>query len=150
MESTAAIVLRKTKLTETSLIVTWLSETHGKLKTVVKGARRPKSRFAGIIDLFHQCEIQFARSRRSELHILREAVLIEAHEMIRFDYDRLATAAYFAELIDLVTEPEHASPELYDLFRRALVYLTAHPATSEPSSTLNRNSRTCSESGRKR
>jgi DNA repair protein RecO (recombination protein O) len=129
LELTAAILLRKTKLTETSLIVTWFAETGGKLKTVAKGARRPQSRFAGVLDLFHRCEIQFARSRKSELHILREAVLSEAHEQIRFHYERLALAAYFAELTDLVTEPEHSAPELYDLLRRALAHLNAQPAT---------------------
>ena len=33
-------------------------------------------------------------------------------------------AAYFVELIELVTEPEHAVPELFDLLRRALGYLS--------------------------
>ena len=40
METTPAILLRKIKLTESSLIVTWFTEAHGKLKTVAKGARR--------------------------------------------------------------------------------------------------------------
>ncbi|MEI9894387.1 MAG: recombination protein O N-terminal domain-containing protein [Chthoniobacter sp.] len=52
METTAALLLRKTKLTETSLIVTWFTEAHGKIQTVAKGARQPKSRFAGLLDLF--------------------------------------------------------------------------------------------------
>jgi recombinational DNA repair protein (RecF pathway) len=52
LDTTPAILLRKMKLTETSLIVTWLTEHHGKLKTVAKGARQAKSRFAGRLDLF--------------------------------------------------------------------------------------------------
>src|SRR5260221_12500901 len=80
VETTPAILLRKTKLTDTSLIVTWFTAAHGKIKTVAKGARRPKSRFAGLLDLFYDCEIQFARSRRSELHQLCEVTLPNAHE----------------------------------------------------------------------
>lgn len=129
METTAAILLRRTKLTETSLIVTWLTEGHGKLKTVAKGAREPKSRFAGRLDLFFECEIQFARSRKSELHTLREAELRTAHEGLRSDYVRVALAAYCVELVELVTEADHPVPEIYDLFHRALAYLNAQPPT---------------------
>jgi len=128
LDTTSAILLRKIKLTESSLIVTWLTEQHGKLKTVAKGARQPKSKFAGRIDLFFECEIQFSRSRKSELHALREAELVETHDGLRLEYPRVALASYFVELIELVTEAEHAVPELFDLFRRALRYLAAHPA----------------------
>lgn len=128
MENTPAILLRKTKLSDTSLILTWLTLAHGKLKTVAKGARQPKSRFAGRLDLFFTCEISFARSRKSELHTLREAELTDPHEGLRHDYERVALAAYFVELIELVTEPEHAVADLYDLLQRALRYLNDNAA----------------------
>ncbi len=129
MDTTAAILLRKTKLTETSLIVTWFTEAQGRIKTVAKGARQPKSRFAGLLDLFFDCEIQLARSRKSELHILREVVLRNPHEGLRLDYGRVALAAYFVELIELVTEPDHPAPELHDLLRRAFGHLNEHTAS---------------------
>ncbi len=129
MDTTAAILLRKTKLTETSLIVTWFTEAHGRIKTVAKGARQPKSRFAGLLDLFFDCEIQFVRSKKSELHTLREVVLRQPHEGMRLDYGRVALAAYFVELIELVTEPDHPAPELHDLLRRAFGHLHEHPAS---------------------
>jgi DNA repair protein RecO (recombination protein O) len=122
-DSTAAILLRRVPLSDTSLILTWCSERCGKIKTVAKGARRPKSPFAGRLDLFFDCEIQFSRSRRSELHILREAVLKNPHAELRKDWAKTQLAAYFSELLQLTTEPEHAMPELYDLLQRALSYL---------------------------
>lgn len=128
MDSTQAILLRKTKLTETSLIVTWLTEEYGKLKTVAKGARETKSRFSGRLDLFFECQIQFSRSRRGELHGLREVQLIEPGVGLRTDYQRIALASYFVELIELVTESEHPVPELFDLMRRALGYLNRQSA----------------------
>jgi len=130
VDTSAAILLRKTKLTETSLIVTWFSEEHGRIKTVAKGARQPKSRYSGVLDLFFECEIQFGRSRKSELHMLREVALKEAHEGLRSDYTRVALAAYFVELIELVTEPEHPDPEIFDLLKRAYGYLNGHMATA--------------------
>ncbi len=129
METTPALLLRKTKLSDTSLILTWLTAAHGKLKTVAKGARQPKSRFAGRLDLFFECEISIARSRKSELHTLREAELTEPHEGLRSDYQRVALAAYFVELLELVTESDHAVPDLFDLLRRAIRHLNDHAAS---------------------
>ena len=132
METTNALLLRKTKLTETSLIVTWFTASHGLIKTVAKGARNPKSRFAGGLDLFFDCEIQFTRSSRSDLHILRETVLRDPHEGLRTNHQRVALAAYFVELLELVTEPGHPAPELHDLLDRALGYLNENPASRRP------------------
>jgi DNA repair protein RecO (recombination protein O) len=129
LENTPAILLRKTRFGDTSLIVTWFTLAHGRLKTVVKGAMRPKSRFAGVLDLFYECEISFARSARTELHTLREAVLHNAREGLRNDYARVALASYCVELMELATEPEHAAPELFDLLRRVFRHLDEKPAT---------------------
>lgn len=126
MESTAAILLRRIKYSDTSLILTWLTLEHGKLKTLAKGALRPKSSFAGKIDLFFECEIGFVRSSRSEVHTLREVVLQNPFDGLRKDYGRVQLAAYFVELLELAIEPEHATPELFDLLKRALSYLENH------------------------
>lgn len=128
MDTTSAILLRRTLLTDTSLIITWLTEAHGKLKTVAKGARRPKSPFAGKLDLFFNAEILLARSRKSELHILKEVALRNPFEGLRENYRRTQLAAYCVELIELVTEPEHPVPELYALLLRALTYLSTGEA----------------------
>ena len=129
METTSAILLRKTRLSDTSLILTWLTDTHGKLKTVAKGARQAKSKFVGRLDLFFDCEISFARSRKTELHTLREVALREPYENVRSEYERVSLASFFVELIELVTEPEHAVPEVSDLFRRALRHLDGNAAS---------------------
>ena len=53
---TRGTLIRRSPLTETSLIVHWCTHDHGIVKTVAKGARRPKSLFAGKLDLFYLCE----------------------------------------------------------------------------------------------
>ena len=74
-ERTIGLILRIRPLTETSLIVQWLTPDLGRVSTVAKGARRPKSPFRGKLDLFYAADFSFQRSRRSELHNLREVVL---------------------------------------------------------------------------
>jgi DNA repair protein RecO (recombination protein O) len=121
--------MRKTRFSDTSLIVTWFTLAHGKLKTMAKGALRPKSRFSGTLDLFYTCEISIARSARSELHTLREASVLNSRSNLRQNYTSVALAAYFVEVLDLVTEPEHPAPELHDLLARGLGYLDSKPPT---------------------
>ena len=126
MESTAAILLRKRKFSDTSLIVSWCTESLGCIQTVAKGARRVKSPFAGKLDLFFEAEIQIARSRRSDLHTLTEVVLQNPFGGIRKNYLRMQMAAYFVELIEICTERDHREPELFSLLRRAFGYLNAN------------------------
>ncbi len=81
--STPAILLRKTPWSETSLIVTWLTSAHGTIRTVARGARGPRSTFAGKLDLFYRTEISFAHSRKGDLHTLREVSVISAFDALK-------------------------------------------------------------------
>ena len=129
MESTTAILLRKRKLSDTSLIISWCTSSLGCVQTVAKGARRPKSPFAGKLDLFFEAEIQIARSRKSNLHTLREVALTNPFAGIRERYARMQAASYFVELIELCTESDHDEPELFALLQRAFGFLSANEPT---------------------
>lgn len=124
-ETTHGIILRTRPLTETSLIIHWLTPNLGRLATVAKGARRPKSPFAGKLDLFYTADFSFSRSRRSELHTLREASLRETHGPIRQDILKLQQAAYAAAFIELATETDTPIPEIFALTNTFLDHLCA-------------------------
>ena len=129
METTAAILVRKRKFSDTSLIVSWYTESFGCIQTVGKGARRPKSPFAGKLDLFFEAEISIVRGRKSDLHTLTEVVLKNPFPGIRSNYVRTQTAAYFIELIEICTERDYREPELFGLLRRAFGYLDGNDST---------------------
>lgn len=114
-ERSTGLILRTRPLTETSLIVHWLTPDFGRIATVAKGARRPKSPFRGKLDLFYLCDFSFVRSRRSDLHLLREVGLRETHAALREDLGRLQQASYCAALIEQATEPETPLPAFYEL-----------------------------------
>ena len=130
MESTGAILLRKRKFSDTSLIVSWCTHSLGCVQTIAKGARRQKSPFAGKLDLFFEAEISIVRSRKSDLHTLTEVVLKNPFAGIRGNYLRTQSAAYFIELIEICTERDHREPELFGLLRRAFGYLDGNNPTS--------------------
>lgn len=127
MQSTPATLIRLTRLTETSLIVHWFTQTHGLIKTVAKGARRPKSPFAGQLDLFFSGDITFQHARRGELHALREVFIRHWREGLRHNYGATLLAAYCCQLLETAVEPEHPAPELHDLLGRALDHFAATP-----------------------
>ena len=117
------VVLRLTRFAETSLIVTWLTQEEGKIKTAARGARRPASPFAGKLDLFHWCELLVLPTKRSEIQTLKETRVIEDFADIRRSYANTLAAAYFAECVDETTELEHPVPEIFELLIRAYRYL---------------------------
>ena len=129
MQSTAAILLRKRKFSDTSLIVSWCTELLGCIQTVAKGARRAKTPFAGKLDLFFETEISVVTSRKSTLHTLTEVVVKNPFVGIRQNYLRTQSAAYFVELIEICTERDHHEPELFALLRRAFGYLDTNDPT---------------------
>ncbi len=123
-ESSIGIVTGIQPLTDSSLIVRWLSRDFGRVDTVAKGARKPKSSFAGLLDLYYLCEFSMVRGKRSQLHTLREVQLIEPREGLRRDYQWLKQAAYVSEFLRVATELDTPIPEFFDLLAG---FLTALP-----------------------
>lgn len=123
MPSGHAIILRLTKLSDTSLIVTWCVEGWGLVRTVAKGARGAKSSFRGKLDLFYLAELEWAESRKSELHQLRELTIKHYHSGLREHYRDLLMASYFCALCEHVIEAGHSDESMFDLLRRGLNYL---------------------------
>jgi DNA repair protein RecO (recombination protein O) len=124
---TTGIILRTRPLTETSLIVNWLTPNYGRLSTVAKGARRPKSPFVGKLDLFFLAELTFHASRSSDLHALREVTVREYHQSLRANLGYLQQACYFAQLTEQTTETGTPLPGIYELFKETLQALPQHP-----------------------
>lgn len=126
-QSAHGIILRTRPLTETSLIVQWLTSDLGRISTVAKGARRQKSPFSGRLDLYYEADFSIQRGRRSELHLLKELKLADTHSRLRTELVWLAQAAYAGQFIELATETETPLPEIFVLFQSYLGALPKHP-----------------------
>lgn len=131
MEQTPAILLRKTPWSETSLIITWLTERFGTVRTVARGARKPGSAFAGKLDAFFLANISFSLSRTGTLHALREAEVVTVFDASRAGSAGFYLASYFAELSGLAAPAMHPAPEVFDLLDRGITYLQRTPASEK-------------------
>ena len=127
-ETATGLILRTRPLTETSLIVRWLTSGAGIVTTVAKGARRPKSPFRGQLDLFYIADFSFVRSRRADLHTLSEVKLIATHAGLRRELEDLEQASYCAKLVEQATEAETPLPGLFERFTAMLDQMPFQPA----------------------
>ncbi|MEO6052478.1 MAG: DNA repair protein RecO [Chthoniobacterales bacterium] len=123
METTHGILIRKIRLTESSLIVTWFGKESGKIKTVIRSALKTNSKFSGKADLFYEAEVFFTRSRKGDLCELQDIVVHHRFESCATDYTAMVMCSYFSELIEITTDLFHPMPAVYDLLHRALTHL---------------------------
>src|SRR5436190_16159827 len=62
-----ALILRTYKLGEADRIVVFLTRDRGKKRGVAKGARRPRSRFAGALEPLTEVHVAYFENERREL-----------------------------------------------------------------------------------
>ena len=104
---TPAIILSRRDFGESDRLLTIFTPVHGKLRVIAKGARKPKARISGHVELFTKSDCLIHRGRN--LHILSQAELIEPYLGLREDLVRGAYANYAAELLDRFTTDEDIS-----------------------------------------
>jgi len=120
------IVLRTWRLGESDRIVNLLTERHGKVRAVVKGVRKTKSRFGARLEPMVHCSLLFYEGR--ELDIVTQAEALEHFRPVREDLSRLAKAASLLEATDQLCQERHANPRLFAMLLGGLRALSAHDA----------------------
>ncbi len=113
-----AIVLRRTNLGEADRIVTLFCRDQGKVAAVAKGARTPKSRLSGRLELFSHVRLLLAVGRT--LDIVSQVDVVHAHSPLRGDLERLGFAAFAIELTDRATADREPAPEIFESLCDAL------------------------------
>ncbi len=123
INKTLAVVLRRRDFKESSLLVTFYTKDFGKINGIVKGIKRPKSKYASSLEPFSLNEIIFYTRRTGDLRTVSSADLMESYPNIRKDLQKLGFAVYFSELIELVSVPHDANRELFDALIGCLALL---------------------------
>jgi len=114
-----AIVLRHADWGEADRLVTLFTREQGKMRAVVKGARKITSRKAGHLEPFTHVKLQLSRGRN--LFIVTQVDTIDAYIPLRETLLMTGTASYVVELLDrFVYEDEGANPTLFRLLADTL------------------------------
>ncbi len=128
---TEAISLKRADYSETSQLITFYSRDFGKLSCIAKGARRPKTRFQGGVDLLNQCEIVFLESRSGGLSTLTECTVKNQFPGLRRRLPHFYAANFLAELVLLATFEGDPNPQVYLLLLDYLKGLAGLDRTQE-------------------
>lgn len=112
------IVLKKTKLGETDLILTCLTTSGAQAQFVAKGARKPSSSFASRLELFSHATLLAVQGK--SLDIVKEVRLVEAYPQLRESFERSAAAQVVCEFLCKVTQPGLDVDRLFAMTSAAL------------------------------
>ena len=118
--STAAFVLRTRPYGESDRLVTVLTEEHGKLTGIAKGAKNSRRRFAGTLEPFVQIRAVFQMRPHSDLVFLQRCELMAPFHGFTSDLARYAAGSYVLELADRMVLGRESSGDVYRLVRDTL------------------------------
>jgi DNA repair protein RecO (recombination protein O) len=131
-----AVVLKVHALGDTSRIVVCYSRERGLLRAVAKGARQPKSRFAGALEPLTRASLVVYFKEGRDLQLLSAADPIESYATGGADLERLAYAQSAVEFVDRLVWGEEEEGDFYALLTAALGHLARDPAAALPAVTI--------------
>lgn len=127
---TAAIVLRVTDYGEADRIVTLLTESHGKVSALARGAKKSRKRFGAALGLFG-CGEATLRERR-DLWLLEELHAQRGFLRLGQELGRFSHACYVCELCQHLCPPHEPEPQVYAQLRAFLDRLDQLPLADKP------------------
>jgi len=115
-----AVVIGSFPLGESDRVVTFFSRDFGKVRGVAKAARRPRSRFAGALELFTVGQLVFFDTGRSDLVRIDHFDVLHPMARLREDLERIGHASWIIESVGRLTEERDPHVALYALLVRGL------------------------------
>ncbi len=120
---TRALVLQNIRWSDTSKIVHLFTEERGNLKTIAKGALRPKSPFRGVLENLNAVEVVLSLKETRSLQIVSEASLLNPFGHIRENLNSMAVALSILELVKGTVRYEEEVHELFNFTLETLLHL---------------------------
>jgi len=118
---TEAIVLRAYEAGEADRLLVLLTPARGKVRAVVRGARKPKSKLGGHLEPITHVAIELAQGR--SLPIITGAQVLHTFLPLKEDLVRLGQASYICELADAFAPEGEENPSLFRLLLFSLCSL---------------------------
>lgn len=117
---TEAILLKKFKYGETSLIANFFSEDFGKFSAVIKGARNFKSGKSAIYQSMNKMTLIFNKKDNRELQIITKADLTDSYEGLKTDLEKIYTGFRILDLTNRLFIEYDKNFETYGLLVNVL------------------------------
>jgi len=127
---TEAVVLKTIKYGESSKIVTFFTQSHGKITGMVKGARLLKKRYGSPVDTLSYVSLVFYHREGREIQTVSHCDTIHPFRHISEDIEKISVGMTAAELIHRLTPQHEQIPVLFTVLidtLRALDDATKNP-----------------------
>ncbi|MFQ5692844.1 MAG: DNA repair protein RecO [Nitrospinota bacterium] len=125
-------MLRRFNLGEAGRIVSFLTREGGKVRAVARSARRPKSKFAGVLEPLTHIHLEYSGKETADLFHVTSADVLRSFDRLRRDYDKAMSALVMAELLDRLVEGGGPQPEIFDLSLGVLDLMEEKDSAEDP------------------
>ncbi len=120
---TAAIILKTIDYGETSKIVTIFSKKHGKMAVIAHSAKKPKSKFSGLLEPCNVLDVVYYYKKSRSVQILSEASYIEKTMELKLNFEKMATAMSALELISQLLHEHEVNDPFFNFTQQFLLWL---------------------------
>ena len=120
LRTTKAVVSRTMKMSNSSKLVSLITEKHGLVKVVAKGARRPKSKFGAALEPITLINCMYHYRDNRDLQTLSNAEIIEPFTQIKSDIMILSIASGIVEIAQSHTALEDPKAGTFELVAETL------------------------------
>lgn len=97
LKKSKAFVLKRFKYGESSIIATLFSLDDGMFSAIIKGARKPNSKFSGVFETLNNISVTFNKKENRDLQFITNAECINTFGKIKENLDKLQLAYSIVE-----------------------------------------------------
>ena len=120
---TKAIILKSVDYQESSKIITVLSEEHGKIALIARGAKRPKGKFSGIIEIGNVLDIVYYYKSTRGVQSLSEATVHYSNLSFRRDIERASILYATLELVGQLVHENENNETIFEFLLKFISWL---------------------------
>ncbi|HBX65365.1 MAG: DNA repair protein RecO [Balneola sp.] len=111
---TQAIILRAIDYQESSKILTVLSAEHGKIALIAKGAKKPKNKLAGILEIGAVLDVVYYYKQTRGVQTLTEASIHYSTNNFRKDFERAAVLYATLEIVSQLVHEHEVNDAVFE------------------------------------
>lgn len=103
--------------------MTMFTQEHGKIALIVRGVKKIKSKFSGLMEVGNLLDIVYYYKQSRSVQILTEASYIEKTMNLRTDFEKMATMTSAIELISQLLHENEVNTSLFNFVKKMLLWL---------------------------
>lgn len=111
---TKVIILRIIDYQESSRILTVLSAEHGKIALIAKGAKKPKNKLAGILEVGAVLDVVYYYKQTRGVQTLTEASIRYSTDSFRKDFEKAAILYASLEMVSQLVHEHEVNDLVFD------------------------------------